>query len=417
MLGSGAALLVAAVIGGELAPGVALRAETAAGQAPVVPQESPRTGWSSTIEPRAELNYLGPVMTGGLAYLPRLHLRRPNSQDSQRPLLLHTAEGSLQARGRRELIFRSSAAVSVGEADYATLPALLGTTQAALPPTLEIFTARAALSLEGNVSRRWALGLGLESSHRRPLDSDKTAASALPPESGATPSSFDALTSLAARPTVSHRASRHDTVSAEAGVRYEELEDQFMLLSAEPRLLWRRQLAPTRTLRLAAGVSHTTTIARARATGPGAVDGTSPLGEGGYQAVFHRSPTSSWQLELSLGFVRHTDPVLGSAGTQARSRAGLRLVAGPGWTAGLEAGFGTSVETQPLPGAPDETFTSVTVPVSYRLSPHLALDGGLRYSDRGPHLRAARFAFHQRELWVFLGATVSMVRRPGAASP
>jgi hypothetical protein len=70
-----------------------------------------------------------------------------------------------------------------------------------------------------------------------------------------------------------------------------------------------------------------------------------------------------------------------------------------------------------MPGTPDETFISAAVPVRHRVTTHLLMEMGVRYSDRGPHLGADDFKFHQRELWVYLAATATTFPIPAFVNP
>jgi hypothetical protein len=50
------------------------------------------------------------------------------------------------------------------------------------------------------------------------------------------------------------------------------------------------------------------------------------------------------------------------------------------------------------------------------LSPFVAVDARFRWSDRGPNLRSDAFAFHQRELWLSLSATVTTAAAGGKSA-
>ena len=105
----------------------------------------------------------------------------------------------------------------------------------------------------------------------------------------------------------------------------------------------------------------------------------------------------------------------------AASRSGSRR-----WTAALQAVFGTNLSGQPLDAGPagpllaitpDETAASVALPIRHRASDNLILEFGGRWSDRGPHLSASNFAFHQRELWAYVMLTATTRHLPRWTTP
>jgi hypothetical protein len=107
------------------------------------------------------------------------------------------------------------------------------------------------------------------------------------------------------------------------------------------------------------------------------------------------------------------DPLVGVAGPRSTTSLALGLLFQPDTTAALEAIFSTVIRSEPLPGNPDETVVALQLPIRHRLSDTLFIEGGVRGSDRGPNFSAPSFAFHQRELWVYLRLTATTRSRPG----
>ena len=115
----------------------------------------------------------------------------------------------------------------------------------------------------------------------------------------------------------------------------------------------------------------------------------------------------------ALGVDGYVDPVLQVAGPRFLVLARLAYQPRPEWTFGLEADFSTLWANQSpvlLPGAlpPDETWASVVIPVRYWLSGNAFLEGGARWSDRGPAFSApGSFHFDQRLAMVYANITLT----------
>ena len=67
----------------------------------------------------------------------------------------------------------------------------------------------------------------------------------------------------------------------------------------------------------------------------------------------------------------------------------------------------------------DRLGLRIVLPARRRVSPNVALEFGVRYSDRGPTLASPNFHFHQRQLYAFftIAATTLPTRRAIATTP
>ena len=404
-LGSVALLFVLA----QVQVGVEVMSEARGGHAPLLSGEAPRGGVAATLRPGAEvrLRLLGDSHLS-LQYAPVLNWRYPNELGSSRPLVLHTAAITASSAVNPQTNLGARASVSAGEADYAALPRLLGTTQGALPEVLELLVASAAVNGERVISPRWRLRAELVYTHRRALNQPEPPV----PDPGLPPGAVAPLDLGLVRqnvvhlqPTVTHRLTMRDEFMLESGLTWESLGSDIELYRVQPRAGWRRRLSPGQELRLLAGVAYTHETGTRLASGQ--LNDISPVAEVSHRGVLLRTIGFDLAGTFGLQLEHYVDPVLATAGPRALASAELSALLGQNWRVGVEALFGTGMQGDPLPGEPDETFVALSLPVRHRASPYLILEAGVRYSDRAPHLAADSFDFHQREIWLYFGVTAT----------
>jgi hypothetical protein len=382
-------------------------AEARGGEAPAFPGREPSAAAVGVLTPAVDLGLRERGFQTRLGYAPRLFWRRQNELNDERPLILHNLRFEMQQQASRDTALRAAALVSWGEADYSTLPRLLGPGQGALPTPTRLFSATVETGARVEMSRTWRLELGLDVGHRRPLGDAITPP---PPAPGEPPPPpvlpFPEGTTAAARPTSTHRLSRRDELAATSGVVYATYTSGIRTLSWVPELGWRHRLSRATDLRLGAGVAYTVDL-DSQTQNTSALGGWSPIADAqiNTRVRLRRGGELRASAQAEMDFV--VDPVLGTVGRRGLTIGRLALLIAPDWTIGVDGLFATSLRADPLPGEPDETVASVAVPVQHRLSDYLVIEVGGRWSDRGPHLRADDFTFHQRELWIYASLIAS----------
>ena len=404
----------------DVQAGAAVTTEGRGGEAPVSPGEDPSASVAATIRPAAEVRLRQDSTRVSLVYSPQIHWRYPNPLEDNKPLVLHTVnlDGEFHPTSISQLGARAS--FSAGEADYALLPQILGGRPSALPDSLELMVISGGLEYLVELSPRWRLGTVLEYTHRRPLNVDETA---MPPDPGVPPDPEQASAELFLAkqnvvefvPTLAYRLTPRDDLLLETGVGWEKHSSGIELYRFEPRVGWERRLAPERMLSVLAGVAYTQDVGERSATG--SKHDVSPVAEGRLEGHLWREQQRSLSGSFGLQMEYYVDPVVSTAGPRALATTGLSLGMGQNWNVGLDTAFGTSLKGDPMPGQPDETFVSLAVPVRHRVTPHLLMEMGVRYTNRAPHFGADDFKFHQRELWVYLAATATTFPIPAFVNP
>jgi hypothetical protein len=399
--------------------GATVTTEARGGQAPVTAGGRPRVGVAATIRPAAEVRLRQDSSRVSLLYSPWVQWRYPNPLDVNRPLVLHTVslDGELRPSATSQVGAR--AGFSAGEADYAVLPQLLGGRPSALPDSVELMVITGALTYLVEMTPRWRLGTELGYTHRRPLNvtTPPPPDPSLPPDPNQEAADFflSEQNAIQLVPTLAYRLTQVDDLLLETGVAWEKHSSGIELYSFEPRVGWQRRLAPQRMLSLLAGVAYTQDVGERSATG--SKHDVSPLAEGRLEGHLWREQQRSLSGAFGVEVEYYVDPVVAAAGPRAVATTGLSLGMGQNWNVGLDAAFGTSLKSDPMPGQPDETFVSVALPVRHRVTPHLMMEMGVRYSNRAPHFAADDFEFRQRELWVYLAATATTFPIPAFVNP
>jgi hypothetical protein len=183
-------------------------------------------------------------------------------------------------------------------------------------------------------------------------------------------------------------------------------------LIVAPQVGWRTHLSRRYDLRLVAGVAYLRNLGAlptSRSPTP-----LIPVGNAELQGRLYRVNGYATQLTLGLTVDYYVDPILAVAAPRGTASARCNVLFSRDWAGAVEGLFGTNLTARPLPVSsnPDETVASVGIPIRHRVSENLILEFGARWADRGPHLRARTFAFHQREIWAYLMLTATTRRLP-----
>ena len=397
----GASLLLGLWSGGNWDGRLQAAAEIRGGEAPLSADTSPRAGGAALLTPAALLRWLSSDVKLELSYSTRFFYRHPNEIGQDRVLILHTGRFLVGAALGPAWQLTGVAQTSVGQADYSSLPGVLGVAPGTLPAVLDIFVINAGLGLMGDPSRRWHLELAVDAERRDTLGEASPAAAAgnmypLPRQS-----MIQTRDSLGMRPT------RTDLVGVGVVAGYAKY-DTFPVLGVSlftvaPNVFWRMDLSRQTDLRLSAG------FAVSRRWGE-------PLSVVAMQAPLIVSPTFEvlakshvahfdgqiFDLAAGLRGEPFLDPVLAVVTPRAVLTIQALWRSPPHWETGLEGFVLTSMRSEPLPMNPDETAFYVTLPVRYRVSPHWTWEWGARWGDRAPHWAASNFAFHQRQIWFYV---------------
>jgi hypothetical protein len=375
-------------------------AESRAGQAPLLPGTASQAFVAQVLRPAAALDLHDSGLLLRLAYSPRILWQDPHPGDATGPLVLHTADLSLEARPLPALTLTAQASGAIGKPDYTALAQMLGATQGALPIVTTIASGTAVGSARVRLTPQADLDLRGQYFLWRALDVPDDAAAA------------GVVTSQAIAgvdPGVSVRLTPRDTVGLRvpASVAWYSTGTRYLTLA--PVATWNLRLTPLETLRLTLGAAYT----RPFGTTPGNAPPVTPVGSADLDATVARWESVVLRLTAGTAVNVFFDPVLGTATERAIARGGAALTVAPDWELSLRGDFGTALPYTTTVG--DVTAFSVTSTVRRLLSPNAFVELGGLWADRGPALDAADFAFHQRQLWLFVSlsaTTRATSRRP-----
>jgi hypothetical protein len=429
-----AVLLLSASFSASLDLNALVSAEARAGETPVRPGDPSTSVVMGILAPGVSASLAGPEASLRLGYVVRLVSLGPSSGlPPTAPLdfhvaVLHVLDLQASARPSRTLTLTATGAGSIGEPDYAALAGILGPTPTGtLPAVQKIFAVSGHLGARYLASPRWELALAGEAARYHSYGGSVTAGSGaggMVPLFVAPP--LPDQTVLRALPSAIAHLSRRsdllllgelDRVSSSGSVAVPGGAFDFVVASTE--LGWRTRLSRLGDLRVLGGVAHGW---RSGSGGVMSPSGVSMSGMGPSWSPIGGVEIGSWLPGQDEPRLRGTfatsvdyfvDPFLGAAGPRSTTSLALGLLFQPDTTAALEAIFSTVIRSEPLVGNPDETVVAVQLPIRHRLSDTLFVEGGVRGSDRGPNFSAPSFAFHQRELWVYLRLTATTRSRPG----
>lgn len=424
-----ALLLSASLSSASLDLNALVSAETRAGETPVRPGDPSTRAVVGILGPGVEAQLAAPELSLRLGYGVRFYALGPNSGlPATAPLdfhvaILHLVNLAASARLSRTLTVTGLGTASIGEPDYSALSAILGPTpQGTLPAVQKILAVSGRLLATYRASPRWDLGLALEAFRYHPYGS--AIGPSLP---GGTvpgmplfvaPPLADQTLLRAAPSAAAHVSRRSDLLLLgslsrlnSSGSTAALTAGSFQFLVASAELGWREQLSRLAELRVHGGVARGWQSG-AELPGGGGV-AVSPVGgvEIGSWLPGQDEPRLRGVFSTVVDYF--VDPSFGAAGPRSITSLSFSMLYRPDTTVGLDAIFSTVIRSQPIVENPDETVVTLMLPVRHRLSDVLFIEGGLRGSDRGPNLSAPSFAFHQRELWVYLRLTATTRSRGG----
>jgi hypothetical protein len=411
--------VAAFAMAGQLDVGGTVTIETRGGEAPLTPGQEPEAAWAGILTPALDLRYHAPAVELRAGYDLRMYLRESGSAPNAAPLYLHRWVLRADTRPNARLRTTSSATVLEGAADYGYLPYIVGTNQATLVIVPRIFSAAVEERLQVNASETVTLELLLSASHHRPLGN----ASTLPPVQAAatngstTPVAYPLprFTSASAMPAVDIRLSRTEVLRLSSILELQYISSLISLDAAntlESQSLESFTVVPTTgllsvlarnstlDLRVGVALNH---LASSRIE----ANSVSPVGG----VIFDQRLVSLREsvLKTTLGAMIdfYVDPILATASPRGVATASLSLALPDGWVMALEGNFGSSLSGHPRTNGvdviyPDEVAASASMPVRHRVSDYLTMEFGGRWSDRAPYFDAPNFAFHQRQLWIYL---------------
>ena len=423
-----AVLLLSASFSASVDLNALVSAEARAGETPVRPGDPSTKVVMGILAPGVSGSLAGPEASVRLGYVVRLASVGPDSGlPATAPLdfhvaVLHVLDLQASARASRTLTLTATGASSIGEPDYAALAGILGPTPTGtLPAVQKIVAVSGHLGARYLASPRWELALAGEAARYHSYGG--TVAAAVNGGGGMVPlfvaPPLPDQTMLRALPSASAHLSRRsdlllvgelDRVSSSGSLAVPGGAFDFVVASTE--LGWRTHLSRLGDLRVLGGVAHGWRSGTGGSTS-GSGPSWSPIGgvEIGSWLPGQDEPRLRGLFSTSVDYF--VDPFLGAAGPRSTTSLALGLLFQPDTTAALEAIFSTVIRSQPLAGNPDETVVALQLPIRHRLSDTLFIEGGVRGSDRGPNFSAPSFAFHQRELWVYLRLTATTRSRPG----
>jgi hypothetical protein len=176
-------------------------------------------------------------------------------------------------------------------------------------------------------------------------------------------------------------------------------------LSIQPQVGIRQELTRQHQLHLAGGFAYTLALRRTDATNLAWYP--VPLLQIDLNSVLQRTRMAVVRSSIGVGTTAFIDPVLGVPVSRGLAQASVDAQLGT-WSVGARCAFSTDLFGRlPTTGGipPDETFVTAEIPIHYRTSRHLIVEFGGRYTERAPYLGAPGFAWHYRELWLYLNLT------------
>jgi hypothetical protein len=394
--------------------------ESRAGEAPLLgfSTSDSRAFVAEILTPLVGLELRHPTLTFDVSYAPRLYWQAPTPPGTSGLLLLHNAALSLRALASRRVTITGTASGSIGKPDYTTLVLALGTLQGTLPDVEEIADVTGTLAVEAQLSRLWLLQVGGQIFYWDWLNAPPMMELGSTGAGGSLPLATRQTAVSLSPDALQHLTERDDFAYRVTG-NYADYSDGAQILTISPTFEWRRRLARRDLLKLSAGVAYAQSLGVTAST---AVRGANvfPVGGAHWEGDLARRQRTFVTGAFGASVDYYLDPVLQVAVPRATVTMRLTALVVPDWSVALAGDFATALISTPLPGNPDETAFNVTVPVRHRISSLLFGEVGLRWGDRGPLLNEPGFAFHQRQLWVYLaltGTTVQAVRWGPTGTP
>jgi hypothetical protein len=375
-----------------------VRMEVQAGEAPTIADPNPTFYGAALLRPDVTLKLLSPATETRVSESPRFLLRRPNVAHRSRPLYLNTLQVEHKGQRGQRLNWNLQLASIVGEVDYAGLRQVLGQ-QAALPETVDLFTADGSARVGWRYSRRLELSTEIGVLRRQPLNASS---SDVPSSPGVT---LPTETDERLEPRLTYAISSRQIAQLRVQLANYSLTGAIRLwaMAAELRLGWSYKITRRHELQLAAGGTVATVEERSDPTRPWT--SLSPLAG---IALLTSKPLSRLALLRSRAsgeVVWYLDPILGASLPRGEFSADVALEIGTSWLLAFNLMAATNISRQPMADFPIETVVSVGAPLRYRAGPHWLVELGGRYSERGPHLATPGFSLRQREILGYLALT------------
>ena len=151
MLGPPAAFLLACLAGQFDINGL-VTLETRVGEAPLTADGEVRKGVAAVLLPDLQLSYLSRSSDVRLDYSARIFWREPNELSTLKPVILHVVNFVASSQTTERLQLSANANMSVGEADYTGLTAVLPG-QAALPSVVDFLSITATAGAQESLTR------------------------------------------------------------------------------------------------------------------------------------------------------------------------------------------------------------------------------------------------------------------------
>jgi hypothetical protein len=336
-------------------------------------------------------------------------LWRPVPLIRSRPIFLETLGASLTRRPSRRSTWQFNILGSYGEQDYTSLQNALPN-QPTLPLTTTMFMVDATAGASWRSTRRTTLALQFGAIHRRSFDAQSDANG-----SAGTIGRIPTQSTVSAVPGLDFALTRRSSLQAFATVSDTDVQnpsplpgqpsDQNILL-IQPQVGLREELARRHQLHLAVGLSYAVALRQTDTPLPWYPW---PLLQVELNSLLSRTRTAIVRSSLGAGTTAFVDIGLGEVVWRGVAQASVDTQLGP-WSVGTRCSFATDISGRlSAVGnvSPDETIVSAEIPVRYRSSRRLIVEFGGRYTERAPHLGAPGFAWHNRELWLFLNLTAS----------
>jgi hypothetical protein len=328
------------------------------------------------------------------------------------------------ARPSRTVRLTGNGTLDVGAADYTSLNLALGVnstgqlTQLPSKDALDLLSVSGELGVEVLASRTLVLGITGRVIHRRPLGEVATVVPTTMDTMSAAVPSLIRQTTLGAGPFVLQHVSRITDATLAVPASRTVYDDGTTLSTVSPQLEVRSRFSRAWDVRAAAGFAGSRL-----STSAGVVAQWSPVGGIEGNVVWLSRNETAVRLTLGASAEQYVDPILRAAGPRGTALVRLSLLLSPLWACGVEGGFATSLSAKPLPPYPmstliiDETLVYASLPIRYRASDEVIVEFGGRWFDRGPHLAAPNFEFHQRQLWFYVTLSGTTRRQPSWRAP
>lgn len=360
----GAVLLASA----QVTPIVSVRAEAAAGEAPIAPGEPSQATLMTELRAGAGLRLRTPRTLFQFGVEPRIAHQTPNLSGLDRPLVLTLATASHSYSIDRRLQWRNELQVSAGEVEYTQAERALSAPIARRidDPVVVAFSTAASSSLVWQKSRRYELSFGPS------VESTITDSEADDPS---TPSS---TTAVGFDFTQSFQTSFNGTLAVPLGYREYFISDREDQRTLSAGLAYSRVLGPRTNLEASVGA-----VATEGGEQPFAV-----LPEAGIalQRVVYATRVRTISNRIAARLEAAFDPTQGDVYPTAGIEASLFGNLSGDFRAAFSVAVYTTLTEEPVTEENTDSRAALDVTVGYILTDEVSLDVGLRFGTRASHL-------------------------------